>query len=53
MSKSVANFYKSLFEPHDNIWGSKISNVLENNSLVVSLIHLEFRRELKEDYMKV
>ena len=34
------------------VLGSKISSARENESFVVSLIHLESRRESKEDYRK-
>lgn len=33
--------------------GSKISNASENDSFEISFIHLELRREHKEDYKKV
>lgn len=33
--------------------GSKISNALENNSFAFSFMHLELRKEFKEDYTKV
>ena len=33
--------------------GNKISNAPENVSFAASFTHLEFRRECKENYMKV
>lgn len=53
-SKPVESFYKSLFEPNRRyLPGSTISNAPENNSFTVSLMHLELRRERKEDEMEV
>lgn len=37
----------------NNIVGSKISTSPKNDNFAVLCIHLELRRELKEDYMKV
>lgn len=43
-----------LFEPKLMTWlGSKILHALKNDSFIVSFIHLELKREHKEDYMKV
>lgn len=32
---------------------SRISNALENSSFVASFMHLELKKECKEDYLKV
>lgn len=44
----MENVYNSLFEP-----GNEISNAPENDSFSDSFMHLESRRDFKEDYMEV
>lgn len=52
MSKSLENFY-GLFEP--NWWHAEKQDYKcsENDSFVVSFIHLELRREREKDYINV
>ena len=53
MSKPEETFYKSLFEPNwQQLLGSEVSNALKSDSFSFSFMHLELRREHKEDYIK-
>lgn len=51
--KSVGNFYKSFLSPADDKLESKTPNALLNDSFAVVFIHLELRRDPKEDYRNV
>lgn len=47
----MENFYNSIFEPN---WGHcQETNSPEKDGFAVFLMHLELRREYKEDYIKV
>lgn len=44
MSELTENFCKSLFEPNEQLLGSKIANAWENNSFAASIVHWELRK---------
>lgn len=52
-SEPVGNFLKDYVSQASNMPESKILSALTNDCFAVPFIHLELRREYKEDYLKV